>query len=233
LANRNKDRRARSRKRRPAGAAPAPQSAAQGPTAETVEPADGASAPAKASARRAADGSSSKTSRAAERSSSKTSRAAAPPSPKARRKPHSSPAAPTFGERPQSPWHPLPLSELLILVGAIFVILGLRKLDAHHPEISKGGATLLAGLGAVAIGSFEVALREHRSGYRSHTVMLALLVVLMFHSLVVLGVSVFTTAPRLLNVGLFAVDIALFAFLFRQLRVRFLDARHARVLKEG
>jgi hypothetical protein len=167
------------------------------------------------------------------RQSASQARQAASTPPKARRKAHSSPAAPTYGERPNSPWHPLPLSELLILVGAVFVILGLRKLDAHHPEISKGGATLLAGLGAVAIGSFEVALREHRSGYRSHTIMLALLVVLLFHSLVVLGVSLFTTVPRLLNVGLFAVDIALFAFLFRQLRVRFLDARHARVLKEG
>ncbi len=196
--------RTRSRKRRPAGARP------NRPAGEAKHSQQAPSTPPQA--RRAAAGQS---------------------SPKARRKPHSSPAAPTYGERPQSPWHPLPLSELLILVGAVFVILGLRKLDAHHPEISKGGATLLAGLGAVAIGSFEVALREHRSGYRSHTIMLALLVVLLFHSLVVLGVSLFTTVPRLLNVGLFAVDIALFAFLFRQLRVRFLDARHARVLKEG
>jgi hypothetical protein len=196
--------RTRSRKRRPAGARPARK------TGEAKQAQQAVSTPPKP--RRAAAGQA---------------------SPKARRKSHSSPAAPTYGERPNSPWHPLPLSELLILVGAVFVILGLRKLDAHHPEISKGGATLLAGLGAVAIGSFEVALREHRSGYRSHTIMLALLVVLLFHSLIVLGVSLFTTVPRLLNVGLFAVDIALFAFLFRQLRVRFLDARHARVLKEG
>jgi hypothetical protein len=211
--------RTRSRKRRPAGARSARQAgetnvARQAGGADRARQADDAKSP-----RRASD--------------AKRARQAASTSSKARRKPRSSPAAPTYGERPHSPWHPLPLSELLILVGAVFVILGLRKLDAHHPDISRGGPSLLAGLGAVALGSFEVALREHRSGYRSHTIMLALLSVLIFHSLVLLGVSQFTTVPRLLNVALFAVDIALFAFLFRLLRVRFLDGRHARVLKEG
>jgi hypothetical protein len=150
----------------------------------------------------------------------------------ARSAPRRSPTAPTYGERPPSPWHPLPLSELLILVGAIAVVLGLRKLDSHSPQISQGGTTLFAGLGAVALGAFEVSLREHRSGYRSHTIMLSLLPVLVFDTAVVLAVSAFTTAPRLLSLGLFAIDVALFALLFRMLRARFLDARHARVLRE-
>lgn len=156
--------------------------------------------------------------------------ASAPPK---ARKPRSSPAAPTYGERPPAPWHPLPISELLILVGAIAVVFGLHKLDTKNPEISRGGATLLAGLGAVAIGAFEVSLREHRSGYRSHTIILALLPVLVLDTLIVLVISIFTTAPRLLSVGLLALDIVLFVFLFRLLRARFLDARHARVLREG
>jgi hypothetical protein len=163
----------------------------------------------------------------------KARRAAAGQAPRSRRRPQSSPTAPSYGERPRAPWHPLPLSELLILVGAITVVIGVRKLDLKQPDISRGGDTLIAGLAAVAIGTFEVTLREHRSGYRSHTVMLALLPVLAFDSLVVLAVSAFTTAPRLLSVGLFAIDIALFIFLFRMLRARFLDARHARVLREG
>jgi hypothetical protein len=151
----------------------------------------------------------------------------------ARRKPPASPTAPTYGERPRAPWHPLPISELLILVGAIVVVLGMRRLDVKNPEISRGGATLIAGIATVAIGTIEVTLREHRSGYRSHTVMLSLLPVLVFDSVVVLVVSAFTTAPRLMSLGLIAVDIVLFVFLFRLLRARFLDARHARVLKEG
>ncbi len=150
-----------------------------------------------------------------------------------RRRPPASPTAPTYGERPQAPWHPLPISELLILVGAIVAVLGLRRLDVKNPEISRGGATLIAGVATVAIGTIEVTLREHRSGYRSHTVMLSLLPVLVFDSLVVLVVSAFTTAPRLMSLGLIAVDIVLFVFLFRLLRSRFLDARHARVLREG
>jgi uncharacterized membrane protein len=151
----------------------------------------------------------------------------------ARRRPPASPTAPTYGERPRAPWHPLPISELLILVGAIVAVFGLRRLDVKNPEISRGGATLIAGIATVAIGTIEVTLREHRSGYRSHTVMLSLLPVLVFDSLVVLVVSAFTTAPRFMSLGLIAVDIALFVFLFRLLRARFLDARHARVLKEG
>jgi hypothetical protein len=154
---------------------------------------------------------------------------AAPKTPRAR-KPHSSPAAPTYGERPPAPWHPLPLSELLILIGAIVAVIGFKRVNS---EGSGGAPTLIAGIAAVAIGTFEVTLREHRSGYRSHTVMLAMLPVLVVDSLVVFAVSLFTTAPRLLSVGLIALDIVIFVFMFRLLRARFLDARHARVLKEG
>jgi hypothetical protein len=139
-------------------------------------------------------------------------------------------AAPTYGERPPAPWHPLPLSELLILVGAIGAAIGLSKVG-HG--ISSGGPALIAGLGAVAIGTIEVTLREHRSGYRSHTVMLAALLVLVFDSVVVFGLTSFTTLPRLFSVGLIAVDLALFAFLFKLLRLRFLDARHARRISGG
>ncbi len=141
-----------------------------------------------------------------------------------------SPAAPTYGERPNAPWHPLPLSELLILVGAIGAVLGLIR-SGH--DASGGGRLLLAGLGAVGIGTIEVTLREHRSGYRSHTVMLAGLLVLVFDSLLVLALTAITTLPRIFSVVLIALDFALFAFLFKLLRARFLEARHARVIREG
>ena len=214
--------RTRSRKRRPAGARPAPagtseRAGAQGSRSEDA----GAPTTTRRAESKATSGTPPTRAKLAARAGRERTGGE-------RRR---SPAASTYGERPRSPWHPLPLSELLILVGAVAVILGMRKLDTNHPSISQGGDTLLAGLVVVGLGAFEVALREHRSGYRSHTVMLAALPVLVFHSLVVLGVSAFTTAPRLLNVGLFAVDIALFAFLFRLLRAHFLDGRHARVLR--
>jgi hypothetical protein len=141
-----------------------------------------------------------------------------------------SPAAPTYGERPNAPWHPLPLSELLILVGAIAAALGLAR-SGH--DSSGGGRLLLAGLAAVGIGTIEVTLREHRSGYRSHTVMLAGLLVLVLDSVLVLVLTSITSLPRLFSVGLIALDLALFALLFKLLRARFLDARHARVIREG
>jgi hypothetical protein len=87
---------------------------------------------------------------------------------------------------------------------------------------------LFAGLAAVLIGTVEVTLREHLSGYRSHTLILALLPVVVFHSAVVLIVASLTTVPRVLNIGLLALDAALFAFLFKLLRAGFLDARRER-----
>ena len=51
----------------------------------------------------------------------------------------------------------------------------------------------------------------------------------MFHTALVLGLIAFTTVPRLLNVGLLVLDVAIFAVLFKLLRARFLDAR-ARVV---
>jgi hypothetical protein len=129
-----------------------------------------------------------------------------------------------LGERPRPPWHPLPLSELLILVGALGTIVGLRRGTSH------GGTPLIAGLVAVGLGTFEVTLREHLGGYRSHTILLALVPVVVFHSVIVLGVSAFTPAPVLLSVLLLPLDLALFVLCFKYLRARFLDVRQARTV---
>jgi hypothetical protein len=148
------------------------------------------------------------------------------PAKSARRPPKVSPGYKdpmSVGERPQALWHPLPLSELLILVGAIGTVVALNR-----GEIQTGGAALFASLAAVAIGTIEVTLREHLSGYRSHTVILALLPTIVFHSAVVLILAAFVQVPRVVTTGMLAVDGALFAFLFKLLRARFLDARRER-----
>ncbi len=124
-------------------------------------------------------------------------------------------------------WHPWPLSEMLILVGGIGTIVGLAR--TGHGGISNGGPALFAGLGAVVLGTLEITWREHNAGYRSHTLILALLPVVIFHTAIALVLAAFTTVPRLMNVGLLAVDAAVFAVLFKLLRARFLDAR-ARVI---
>jgi hypothetical protein len=117
------------------------------------------------------------------------------------------------------------LSELLILVGAIAVVVGLSR---SSKGFAAGGPTLLAGIAAAMIGTVEVTLREHRGGYRSHTLILAVLPVIVFHSAVILIVAAFTTVPRALSIGLLPLDVALFAILFKVLRARFADARRER-----
>lgn len=128
----------------------------------------------------------------------------------------------TYGERPQAPWHPLPLSELLIVVGAVGAWIGLNR------GVSHGGPPLFAGLAAVLLGTVEVTLREHRGGYRSHTMLLSLLPVVIFHTLIVLAITAFTHVPPILNLALLGVDLALFVLLFRLWRARFVDARRVR-----
>jgi hypothetical protein len=145
------------------------------------------------------------------------------------RKKRESAAAPAYkdpmsvGERPRAPWHPLPLSELLILLGGIGTVVAVRR-----GEVETGGAALFASLAAVAIGTLEVTLREHLSGYRSHVLILALLPTIIFHSAVVLTLAAFIQVPRWATTAMLALDGALFAFLFKLLRARFLDARRER-----
>lgn len=130
----------------------------------------------------------------------------------------------SVGERPHSPWHPLPLSELLILAGAIGAVVAWNRGIAH-----RGTSLLIASIAAVMLGTVEVTLREHLSGFRSHAILLSLLPPLAFHTAVILGTQTQTTVPRWLNVALLPIDGAMFAVLFRVLRARFQDARRERV----
>jgi uncharacterized membrane protein len=129
----------------------------------------------------------------------------------------------TLGERPQAPWHPLPLSELLILVGMIGAVVAFLR------GVQGNAALLAAGIGAVAIGTLEVALREHLAGFRAHTLMLAVIPAVLFHTAVVLAVPAFANhAPRWLNVALLPLDVAIVVVCFKLLRARYLDARRER-----
>jgi hypothetical protein len=132
------------------------------------------------------------------------------------------------GERPPPPWHPLPLSELLIFVGIVGAIVAWAR-------GYQGNAALLgAGIGAVVIGTVEVSLREHLSGFRPHTGQLAAIPAIVFHSAVILIVLALAGhAPQWLFYGLLPVDLALVALCFKLLRGRFVDARRARTAAVG
>jgi hypothetical protein len=200
VANPNKRRRGRSRKRRPvqAGAPPkVPAPPAPGDAGKGVERSSARTPPRGEGARSRRRGSGHRSGRGLT-------------------------GTLALGERPQAPWHPLPLSELLILIGAIGSVVAFLR------GISGSGALLIAAIAAIAIGTVDVTLREHLSGYRSHTLLLVLLPIVAFHSAVVLVGSAFTRLPRAVNVALLPLDVLLGTILFKLLRARFLDARRER-----
>ncbi|MFL5782805.1 MAG: hypothetical protein ACJ760_15920 [Thermoleophilaceae bacterium] len=74
---------------------------------------------------------------------------------------------PTIDERPPAPWGKFPLVELVVLLALImlplsFVIGGTR-----------GNVLLTAALALGSLAGLELSIREHFSGYRSHTTLLA------------------------------------------------------------
>lgn len=68
---------------------------------------------------------------------------------------------------PPPPWGSLPLTEISVALGLVMLIAG----------FAIGGPTgtivLVAGLVLGSLAGFEQALREHRSGYRPHSAVLA------------------------------------------------------------
>jgi hypothetical protein len=128
-----------------------------------------------------------------------------------------------LGERPRAPWHPLPLSELVILVGLIGAVVGVAR-------GASGRAVLFTGIGAVAIGTIEFSVREHLSGYRPHTTLLAFLPTAVFHSAAAVALVTLGSPRAVWIIAPLVLDLPLFAFLFKLLRGRFLDARQQRRL---
>jgi hypothetical protein len=206
MANRTSGPRGRSRKARPTGTAATPAGAGASTTTTA-----------------ATTGSSSTDRSQPPRSSPAGSRASAPRSGNASR---AGVAATTYGERPPAPWHPLPISEVLIFAGTIAFVVALTRGGA-----ASGVPLLLAGIGAVVLGTLEVTWREHRSGFRSHALLLALFPVVLLHSLVILGLSALTEPPRIVNLAMLVVDAAVYLLLFKLLRAQFQTARARRVAR--
>jgi len=121
------------------------------------------------------------------------------------------------GERPPGPFGGVPVSELAILAGGIAFVIGM---------VRGGGPALYVGLSVLALGVLEFTAREHFSGYRSHTTLLAAIPSLAV--VTALELTVGTTSNRL---ALVAVAVPVFALLFYLLRRRFMVARQARIAR--
>jgi hypothetical protein len=121
------------------------------------------------------------------------------------------------GERPEGPFGGLPISELAILAGLVGAVVGF---------VSGGGAALIVGLIVCALGVVEVTAREHFSGYRSHTVLLAAIPAIAVEA----AIAVVFGEPRERALVLVAV-VPVFGVLFWLLRRRFAVARQARVAR--
>jgi len=85
--------------------------------------------------------------------------------PKAATKPR--PGRTTMDARPPALWAPVPLTELLILAGIVLMTWGFLS------GADGGNAKIAAGLGIASLAGFELTLREHVTGFRSHTTLLA------------------------------------------------------------
>jgi hypothetical protein len=130
-----------------------------------------------------------------------------------RRQPGRSTAT-TYGERPPGPFGGLPVSELAIFVGLVGVVIGWTQ---------RATPALVAGIAVCAVGVLELTAREHFSGYRSHSALLAGIVAVAVETL--LALLVVPGAGLLL---LLAV-VPVFGGCFVLLRRRFSAARQARV----
>jgi hypothetical protein len=125
-------------------------------------------------------------------------------------------------DRPQAPWHPLPLAEIVILVGVVGAVIGYARGPSGLP-------VLIVGVLAVAIGTLEFTIREHFSGYRSHTILLASVPTALFHGvLAFVLLALHAPSPWWVVVPI-VLDVPLFLVLFKELRWRFQEARRERI----
>jgi hypothetical protein len=122
-----------------------------------------------------------------------------------------------YGARPPGLFGGVPVSEIAIFAGGVGVAVGF---------ISSATPALIVGTIVCTLGVVEVTAREHFSGYRSHTTMLAAV------PAVAIGIAMISLFGGSLQRGpLLLVVVPVYAGLFWLLRKRFRTARQARVVK--
>ncbi len=112
--------------------------------------------------------------------------------------------------RPDAIWAPFPLTEIGMGVGLVLFLIG----------FAGAPAVLLAGVGVLVVVVAELCLREHLAGFRSHSILLAMLPVTTVHLALVLVGDVTWRGPPAL-----AVDLAVAGALAWWLQQRFRTAQ--------
>jgi lysylphosphatidylglycerol synthetase-like protein (DUF2156 family) len=69
--------------------------------------------------------------------------------------------------RPKPPWHPVPLIELSVLAGIVLIVIGL----INHAD-RQGRLEIVFGVALASLAGLDTALRDHFSGFRSHSALL-------------------------------------------------------------
>lgn len=69
-------------------------------------------------------------------------------------------------ERPDAPWHPVPLTELATFASLVLLVIGF---------FAKSTPVIVAGFVLLVLFMAELAVREHFAGFRSHTSLLSLM----------------------------------------------------------
>lgn len=111
---------------------------------------------------------------------------------------------------PAPPWGSFPLSELVVLVGLVMLIAG------FFVGPPRGGLLLGTGLVLGSLAGLELAVREHYSGYRSHSLLLGGAVGMAVVALVLLVVKGPPVAAAAAGVITTAAAAYLFASAFRR-----------------
>jgi hypothetical protein len=124
----------------------------------------------------------------------------------------------TVGDRPPNPFGGVPVAEIAILAGLVTVIVWWAA--------GLGVGALITGVVVMCLGVLEFTVREHFSGYRSHTTMLAAVpAVAVAWGLVAIAGEHAGNAPLLFSA------VPVFLLLFWPLRSKFQMARQARVAR--
>lgn len=123
----------------------------------------------------------------------------------------------TYGERPANPFGGVPVAEVAIVAGAVAAIYGF---------VASAGLAVAVGIGLCTLGVLEFSAREHFTGYRSHTVLLAAI------PAIGVGVALIALLSGSVTRGpLLGVVVVVFIVCFWLLRKRFRLARQARIAR--